>query len=103
MDFDHQPTERLRLLDAYRDMRGYDHELAFSLSLVEFSYKPLITRVVKRAMCITVKFDIVLSLGIVQRNNLDWYALGLRFEAVTRKVVVDIVTGEARLQRGLSR
>lgn len=45
----------------------------------------LITRLVKRAMSITVKVDIVLPLGIVQRNNLYWYAR-LRFEAVTKSL-----------------
>ena len=57
-DFDHQPIEKIRLFDAYRYVRSDDHELTFSLTLIKFTYKPVITFLVKRAMPIDRRTDL---------------------------------------------
>ncbi len=76
-----QPPWKALVFDAYRYVRSDDHELAFSLTLIKFTYKPVITFIVKRAVPIAERaisiaedsgiIGIVVPLGIVEHDNLD--------------------------------
>src|SRR5450756_2039784 len=82
------PTHgRTRRFDAYRYVRGDDHELGFSLALLKFTYEPVITFLVKRRVPIAVIIGIVVPLGIVEHDDPERY-IRLRFEGVA---------GESRL------
>ena len=85
------------LFDADRYVRSDDHQLTFRLTLIKFTYEPVITFSVKRAMpvaerAISIAEDsgiigIVITLGIVEHDNLEWY---------TRRVRLEGIAGESR-------
>src|SRR5674476_140639 len=87
------PTHRrTRLLDAYRYVRGDDHELGFGLTLVKLTHEPVPTLLVKRRAPIAVIIGIVVSLGVVEHDHPERH-VHLRFEGVA---------GESRLCVSLS-
>jgi len=67
--------------DAYRYVRSDDHKLTFSLTLIKFTYQPVIALTVKRTVPIAERaipiaerigiVGVIVPLGIVEHDNLD--------------------------------
>src|SRR5450759_4063574 len=76
------PTHRrTRRFDAYRYVRGDDHELGFGLTLIKLTHEPVPPLLVKRRVPIAVIIGIVVSLGVVEHDDPERY-IRLRFEGV---------------------
>src|ERR1035437_10731021 len=85
--------------DAYRYMCGDDHKLTFSLALFKFTYKPVITGLIERAISIADgRIVIYFTLCIVEHNDLYGY-IRFRIETIRGKVIVDIGLGKTVTHR----
>src|ERR1019366_9626913 len=84
--------------DAYRYMCRNDHKLTLSLTLIKFTYKPLITGLIERAISIAGSGIIFFTLCVVEHNNFYGY-VRFRLEAIRGKVIVDIGLGKTVTHR----
>ena len=71
-------------------MSGYDHELALSLTLVKFIYKPVVSCLVQTSSCVrAVRGVRILLARVVEHYDLERHVcLGL--EGVGGEVVIEI-------------